>query len=711
MAAATSTLRLVLDDKEYEANIRSAKQGMADLQQSLESTGKTFADVDKQVVDYAKAIGEMETVSRSAKGKLNEMTQTFTELSVQYRQLTDEEKESPFGKALSDSLEQLRGRIQESKGQLDEVSRSLGNVSDSGKSTSGVMDALSQKFTVNIDAIKLFNIGLQSVEGALQVAKDAFFNNEEQLDEWGRIVESSTSLYNGFLNALNTGDISGFINNINNIVQAARSAYDALDALSTFNAFNQINVERTRTGLTESIASFREGSSNKEAVKAAGEAYKKELSDRKRLEREAYIEAIGKVAAERGVSKQDLLDALSGNYGHYQDLKKVMPTGTESRYVPGLPGMPGRYDTFKVAQNDQERLGEALRHLNDTELQSLQALGAQAERTGNEIAQVDKQLVRVLNGRQGGAGGGGTTNIKKAEEILPVGSVAELTKQMQELRKEQSLVTNTQDWNTYEDRIKSIANYIKGVKGELGAIGVGGLANVGGVSISESLIKSLPTRESIIKRGAEKIDNFETPKQEKRDTITDTNKVVSGLQSVSGGLQQMGIKLPDGVSKVLGGIQGLMTVIQGVQSIISVFNTTTATTQALSQNANTAAITALTGAVIANTAAVTTNTITPSIFAGGGVVHAASGYVGGSHFSGDLVPALLNSGELVLNQAQQGNLASQLMAASMINGGGGGGHDYVSGQNIFLGTNNYLKGSGQGQLVTTRMLRQYGLIS
>ena len=746
--AATSTLKLVLDDKEYEANIRSAKQGMVDLQQSLESTGKTFADVDKQVVDYAKAIGEMETVSRSAKGKLNEMTQTFTELSVQYRQLTDEEKKSPFGKALSESLEQLRGRIQESKGQLDEVSRSLGNVSDSGKSTSGVMDALLQKFTVNIDAIKLFNIGLQAVEGALQVAKDAFFNNEEQLDEWGRIVESSTSLYNGFLIALNTGDISGFINNINNIVQAARSAYDALDALSTFNAFNQINVERTRTDLTESIVSFKEGNADKETVKAAAEAYKKELSDRKRLEREAYIETVGKVAQERGVSKQDLLDALSGSYGHYQDLKKIMPTGTESRYVPGLPGMAGRYDTFKVVQNDQERLGEALRHLNDTELQSLQALGAQAERTGNEIAQVDKQLVRVLNGKQGGSGGSGN-KVKSKKEVYADGTVGALEKELQELGKAQKRATTTEEWKALQEQIRETTVHVKVLKGEMAAIGVGGLAKARGTnSVSKETFstasKWVDKRETQLKTGKldfKEVDEKIKPKQEKQDTLNDLNKVISGLQNVSSGLQQMGIKLPDGVSKVLGGIQGLMTVIQGVQSIISIFSTTTATTQVFSQNANTAAITALTGAVIANTAAVTTNTITPSFFSGGGVAHAASGYIVPGHsFSGDNVPAMLNSGETVLNVGQSDRVASSLLHAMKLvdkiealslrntqfelNDGGvgsllmsGGSHDgdggkgYVSGQNIFIGTNNYLKGSGQGQLVTTRMLRQYGLIN
>ena len=44
-------------------------------------------------------------------------------------------------------------------------------------------------------------------------------------------------------------------------------------------------------------------------------------------------------------------------------------------------------------------------------------------------------------------------------------------------------------------------------------------------------------------------------------------------------------------------------------------------------------------------------------FAGGGIVP-------GSSFSGDNVPINTNSGELILNRAQQGNVASQLSGGS-----------------------------------------------
>lgn len=161
-----------------------------------------------------------------------------------------------------------------------------------------------------------------------------------------------------------------------------------------------------------------------------------------------------------------------------------------------------------------------------------------------------------------------------------------------------------------------------------------------------------------------------------------------GIASLTGGLKQMGIEIPQEVDNVIGVIQGLSTIIQGVQSVIQIFSTS-------SQAANTIALTANTAALWAVAA---TNAIP---FAAGGIVHAADGYVvPGNSFSGDRVPALLNSGEVVLNKAQQNTLASELQ-------GSGGGSDrympsFVSGEQIWVALNAYTKRTGRGEVVTWR---------
>lgn len=90
------------------------------------------------------------------------------------------------------------------------------------------------------------------------------------------------------------------------------------------------------------------------------------------------------------------------------------------------------------------------------------------------------------------------------------------------------------------------------------------------------------------------------------------------------------------------------------------------------------------------------------LFANGGVVHGANGVVPGNRFSGDNIPALLNSGETVLTRAQSSNLLSQLQ-----NGGMGNLQVELvaSGEDLKVILNNNGRRTGAGVLMTTNMRR------
>ena len=93
-------------------------------------------------------------------------------------------------------------------------------------------------------------------------------------------------------------------------------------------------------------------------------------------------------------------------------------------------------------------------------------------------------------------------------------------------------------------------------------------------------------------------------------------------------------------------------------------------------------------------------------------IHSATGYanggmVKGNSYSGDNIPAMidggaggfagLNAGEIVLNKAAQGNLASQLQGAGF---GGVNMVGEISGESIKIVLNRHLKRTGQGEIVT-----------
>jgi hypothetical protein len=87
-------------------------------------------------------------------------------------------------------------------------------------------------------------------------------------------------------------------------------------------------------------------------------------------------------------------------------------------------------------------------------------------------------------------------------------------------------------------------------------------------------------------------------------------------------------------------------------------------------------------------------------FANGGIVpHAANGWMvpGNDHSDRTMIAA--SSGELILNRAQQGVLASQLQDVA---NGGGYTPSHISGEQIYIALNRYTRRTGKGELVTWR---------
>ena len=126
--AGTSVLKLKVDDKEYNSSLKQAQQGTQHLEQALKDAGKSFTQVDKSVVDYVRGIGQMEAQSKTARGRISEMSSAFIELSLQYKNMSDEVKSSDVGKALAESMQQLKQRTIDAKNELENLNNELNNV-------------------------------------------------------------------------------------------------------------------------------------------------------------------------------------------------------------------------------------------------------------------------------------------------------------------------------------------------------------------------------------------------------------------------------------------------------------------------------------------------------------------------------------------------------------------------------------------------------
>lgn len=526
-------------------------------------------------------------------------------------------------------------------------------------------DSFTKGIGLNMSKFTGVGAAIGAVSAALKVAKDAFFQNEQMLDEWGRAVKSSQSLYSGFLNALNNGNISGYLQNMSNIVSAARAAYDTLDDLNTFNAFNQINQEKARTNLTDAIAEFREGSGSKENVQAAADALKNELSKRQEKEYNAYVKAIEDAAQKRGISGAVLQRILEGSDEQYQQYKNLGLTGTANWYMGG--GGPA------TAANEQEKIGEALRQLNDTELKDLQALGAQAQRTATEIAQVDKTLARTLKGGTGSSSGtGGKSGTKTAkEEYIPLaGSIDAQIAKVKELQDAFNQAAEQGVRNGLLKQLKEAEGVLNLMKAE-----APGEMFRGGSSYEFSSMTDLSNLK-ITDEDLEKLDKIVNAGKAAETSWDSAMGAVSGLGSALAAIE-------DPAVKVLG------IIAEAIATVALSF------AKALSKDTKLGVFGWIAAAAAGTAAMVSTISAIKSATAGS---YEQGGIVPGNNHNDGLI-ANVSSGELILNAAQQNNVASLLRNQGQQNM-----HltATIKGTDIQLALNNTSRQQGRGTYVTAR---------
>ena len=168
---ADSILRLKVESQEYDAKLRRATEGLSRYVDQCRRVGGTLENVEKDTLDYVKAIGRMETTSRSATGKLSELKKSFTEFSMVYKQMSDTEKQSPFGRALASSLDTLKSRINETRTQLESVNRELSG-SKFGQ-LGNIVDGIGQKMGINANITELLTSRTALMTGAIGASTTA----------------------------------------------------------------------------------------------------------------------------------------------------------------------------------------------------------------------------------------------------------------------------------------------------------------------------------------------------------------------------------------------------------------------------------------------------------------------------------------------------------------------------------------------------------
>lgn len=125
--------RFKLETTQYDSKLKTAARELADFGKTAKSSGRDFDDFTRKQVEAARGIGRMSTTATDAKQKTKELVGAFNDLARSYNQLTDEQKRSDFGKAMSSSLTQLQQRIRETKQEMQGMNNAGGGLFGGGK--------------------------------------------------------------------------------------------------------------------------------------------------------------------------------------------------------------------------------------------------------------------------------------------------------------------------------------------------------------------------------------------------------------------------------------------------------------------------------------------------------------------------------------------------------------------------------------------------
>ena len=196
---ADSILRLKVESQEYDNKLKRAAEGLQKYVDECRKAGGTLEVVEQDTLDFVRAVGNMTTVSKSAKGSISEMTRAFTDLKVQYNELTNAEKSSPYGRALSSSMDQLRARIKDAKDEMRGINMELSG-SKFGQ-FGGIIDDIGHQMgiTANITELvtsstALMTAGIGAATTAAIAAAKAFADYNAELSSQQQVTTVVTGL-------------------------------------------------------------------------------------------------------------------------------------------------------------------------------------------------------------------------------------------------------------------------------------------------------------------------------------------------------------------------------------------------------------------------------------------------------------------------------------------------------------------------------------
>ena len=173
---ADSVVKLRIDSKEYDANIKRAGEALQQYFNRVREGGGTLEHLGEGVLEAVKAMGELGTRADSTRGALRELTQATADMMTQYRGLSDAERSTPLGKAMAESISKMTERAGVMRDAIDDVSSSIQHAASDTRGfdkVAGGISLMTSGFQTAVGAANLLGIEMGNQEKVLATLASA----------------------------------------------------------------------------------------------------------------------------------------------------------------------------------------------------------------------------------------------------------------------------------------------------------------------------------------------------------------------------------------------------------------------------------------------------------------------------------------------------------------------------------------------------------
>ena len=709
-----SVLELAVNVGRWDAGLKKAKQSLDSFTQASGGIQQALEKDSQKMQQFVRMMGNMESTAKTAKGQMNDYKGTIEQLTMQYNRMTDAQKKS-VGQDYLNTIDQLKQKYQAVNEEIREMNRSLNQVKPEsigkGGDLGGSMTMASFKGNV-------YAYAAEKGAEALNMLKDKITDVLKESMKMSMEAEGIRIAYE----RLGRPDLMdklkeathGTVTELELMKQAVKfnDFRLSLDDMGAMLAFAQQKAKDTGQSIDYMVDSIVTGLGRQskqildnlgisaaeigEKMKTSGDMTKAvaEIIREQMSKSGGYIETSMDRAAKAAVAVQNemltLGDQMRETFGTgsieelssmlelrlIKDLESLVDTvgdlstgfgilGTDAgkslkaiadvAYVVVREFLMWQTGLFEIVRLISAISGDSDKKVGSIAKNIQSIANGYANAYGNanvlpEFVVTGKQGGKKNGGRSGGSSKSGTDRIAFDPNKAALAAV-----------RADETVTGSEVWMSLTQHAQQADDSLERLTDAFDALNKS-------EGMDPNKRKTGEGSSDILRQRLDQLNKFNK----------DFSQVIGGIGSIASGIEQMGIKLPEEIGQVLNVLQGISSIMSGISAIASLILVATQVT--------------------AGTSAVKAIPVIGWALARGGIVHAAGGYqVPGNNYSGDMVPAMLNSGEMVLSRQQQNILAGTLEGNGLQNMKLSA---VARGEDLYLVMNRFTRRSGKGELVT-----------